>query len=71
MRTVAPRAYAPAVGAIDVGDTGHVRTIRLNRLEKKNALSNELAWAVITAVEEATRDDDVWVVAITGNGVLA
>jgi len=47
---------------------GHVRTIALNRPEKKNALSNELAWGIIKAVEEAARDDSVWVVAITGTG---
>lgn len=52
----------------EVTTEGRVRTIRLNRPEKKNALSNELAWAVVTAVEEAARDDDVWVIAITGTG---
>src|SRR6185295_4517308 len=36
--------------------------------DKKNALSNELAWGIVTAVEEASRDDSVWVVAITGTG---
>jgi 2-(1,2-epoxy-1,2-dihydrophenyl)acetyl-CoA isomerase len=50
----------------EISDAGRVRTIRLNRPQKKNALSSELAWAVISAVEEAGRDDDVWVVAITG-----
>ena len=53
---------------IKISDKGHVRTITLNRPEKKNALSNELAWGVIAAVEEAARIDDVWVVAITGSG---
>ncbi len=52
----------------EITTDGRVRTIRLNRPEKKNALSNELAWAVVTAVEEAARDDDVWVIAITGTG---
>lgn len=47
---------------------GHVRTIILNRPEKMNALSDELAWGIITAVEEAAADDDVWVIAITGTG---
>lgn len=54
------------MSAYEVTDTGRVRTIRLNRPEKRNALSSELAWGVVTAVEEATRDDDVWVIAITG-----
>jgi 2-(1,2-epoxy-1,2-dihydrophenyl)acetyl-CoA isomerase len=53
---------------LTVSDDGHVRTIRLGRPEKKNALSNELAWGIVTAVEAAAHDDDVWVVAITGSG---
>ncbi|MES2895022.1 MAG: enoyl-CoA hydratase-related protein [Pseudomonadota bacterium] len=53
---------------VEVSDAGHVRTIRLNRPEKKNALSLQLAWAVIAAVDEAAQDDDVWVVALTGSG---
>ena len=51
-----------------ITDVGHVRTIRLDRAEKKNALSDELAWGVIAAVEDAARTDNVWVVAITGSG---
>lgn len=51
-----------------VSDRGHVRTIRLNRPEKKNAISLELAWGVIGAVDAAAADDNVWVVAITGSG---
>lgn len=46
---------------------GRIRTIILNRPDKKNALSGELAWGVVTAVEEASRDDSVWVIAITGS----
>ena len=53
---------------VEVSDQGHVRTIRLNRPDKKNALSQELAWGVIEAVEEAARVDEVWVVALTGSG---
>jgi 2-(1,2-epoxy-1,2-dihydrophenyl)acetyl-CoA isomerase len=53
---------------VKVEDRGHVRTIRLNRPEKKNALSTELAWGVIEAVDQAALEDDVWVVAITGTG---
>jgi 2-(1,2-epoxy-1,2-dihydrophenyl)acetyl-CoA isomerase len=51
-----------------VRDEGRVRTIVLNRPEKKNALSHELAWGIVGAVQEAARDDAVWVVAITGTG---
>lgn len=53
---------------VTVTDVGHVRTIRLNRPEKKNALSLELAWSVIEAVDAAVKVDDVWVVALTGSG---
>jgi 2-(1,2-epoxy-1,2-dihydrophenyl)acetyl-CoA isomerase len=49
-------------------DDGHVRTITLNRPEKKNALSQTLAWGVVEAVDAAAKDDNVWVVAITGSG---
>jgi 2-(1,2-epoxy-1,2-dihydrophenyl)acetyl-CoA isomerase len=58
----------PMTDLVKVADAGHVRTITLNRADKKNALSNELAWGVIAAVEEAAKVDDVWVVAITGSG---
>ncbi len=53
---------------VKVSDAGHVRTIVLNRPEKKNALSNHLAWGVVAAVEAAAKDDNVWVIAITGSG---
>ncbi len=53
---------------VKVSDAGHVRTVRLNRPEKKNALSTELAWGVVEAVEAAARDDNVWGVAVTGVG---
>jgi 2-(1,2-epoxy-1,2-dihydrophenyl)acetyl-CoA isomerase len=53
---------------VKIADVGHVRTITLNRPDKKNALSDELAWGVVAAVDEAARADDVWVIAITGVG---
>jgi len=53
---------------VEVSDVGHVRTITLNRPEKKNALSDALAWGVVEAVEEAARTDSIWVIAITGSG---
>src|SRR5271156_3039987 len=53
---------------VKISDAGHVRTIALNRPEKKNALSDALAWCVIAAVEEAAQADDVWVIALTGSG---
>ena len=53
---------------VRVTDHGHVRTIMLNRPDKKNALSGELAWDIIHAVDAAAGDDNVRVVAITGSG---
>lgn len=53
---------------VRIADNGHVRTITLNRAEKKNALSDELAWGVIAAIDEAAKDDSVWVIALTGSG---
>ncbi len=53
---------------VRVFDAGHVRTITLDRADKKNALSQKLAWGVVQAVDVAALDDNVWVVAITGSG---
>jgi len=47
---------------------GPVRLLRLNRPERKNALSDALGWAVVAAVEEAAHDDAIRVVALTGRG---
>lgn len=48
--------------------SGQVRTLTLNRPAKKTAPSSELAWAILAGVEEATKDDNVWVIAIAGAG---
>ncbi|HEY2356000.1 MAG TPA: enoyl-CoA hydratase/isomerase family protein [Phenylobacterium sp.] len=53
---------------VKISDAGHVRTITLDRADKKNALSQELAWGIVAAVDAAALDDNVWVVAITGSG---
>ncbi len=53
---------------LEIRNAGHVRTIVINRPEKKNALNHELAWSILNAVEEAWKDDSVWVIAITGTG---
>ncbi len=44
------------------------RILRLNRPERKNALSSELISAIVRAVERATEDDAVRVLGITGEG---
>lgn len=46
----------------------HVRLLRLDRPERKNALTASLGWSIVRAVADANRDDDVRVVAVTGNG---
>ena len=49
-------------------DHGHVRVLRLDRPQRKNALTSSLGWAIVRAMADAHADDDVRVVAITGNG---
>jgi 2-(1,2-epoxy-1,2-dihydrophenyl)acetyl-CoA isomerase len=49
-----------------VENQGRARVIRINRPEVRNALTDRLAWEIVTAVEQAAKDDDVWVVGITG-----
>ncbi len=51
---------------VQVCDRGHVRVIRMNRPGKKNAASLELAWGVIEAIRNATKEDDVWIIGLTG-----
>ncbi len=53
---------------LQIEDRDHVRTLRLNRPERKNALSSALGWQIVRAIEEAARDDDVWVIGLTGVG---
>ena len=47
---------------------GHVRVLRLDRPERKNALTSTLGWKVVRSVQEAHADDEVRVVALTANG---
>lgn len=53
---------------LDIQTDGHLRVLRLNRPDRKNALNGELIEAVVAAVRAAAVDDDVWVIALTGNG---
>ena len=46
----------------------HIALIRLNRPEKKNAVSRELHWALDEAWHKAKDDDDVWSIILTGSG---
>ena len=49
-------------------NVGHVRVLRLDRPERKNALTPSLGWGIVRAVGEARHDDEVRVVALVGNG---
>lgn len=50
---------------------GHVATITINRPEKLNAMTPEMATALVEAVEGFNRDDDVRCVILTGAGEKA
>ena len=45
-----------------------IMTVSLNRPDKLNAIDNELARALLAAVEQASRDDAVRVLLLRGNG---
>src|SRR5688572_29206529 len=51
-----------------VETVGHVRVVRLDRPDRKNALTSALGWGIVRALAAAHDDDDVRVVALTGNG---
>ena len=46
----------------------NIAIIRLNRPEKKNAISRDLYWALDEAWQKAKSDDDVWSIILTGSG---
>lgn len=54
--------------SLEIRDDGHLRVLRLNRPDRKNALDGGLFAALAQAFVDAARDDEVWVVALTGNG---
>lgn len=47
---------------------GSVVTIRINRPDKRNALTSEMYEALITALETANADDQIGVIVIVGSG---
>jgi 2-(1,2-epoxy-1,2-dihydrophenyl)acetyl-CoA isomerase len=57
-----------AVPDLSIETIGHVRVLRLDRPSRKNALTASLGWGIVRAVGDAARDDEVRVVALTGNG---
>src|SRR5882672_2470661 len=63
-----PSCDRVGMAVLDEQTNGHVRVLRLNRPERKNALTTELGWSIVRAVERADDDDEIRVIAITGNG---
>src|SRR6478735_8629049 len=53
---------------LEIETDGHLRVLRLNRPERKNALTGPLIDGIVEALRDAARDDEVWAVAISGNG---
>ncbi len=53
---------------IVITDSDHIRTIRMNRPEMKNALTHEMYAAMAGAINSAQADKSVRVVSITGTG---
>jgi 2-(1,2-epoxy-1,2-dihydrophenyl)acetyl-CoA isomerase len=51
-----------------VDTQGGVRTLTLNRPERLNAVNNKLSTEIIQAIADASADDEVRVVVITGSG---
>jgi enoyl-CoA hydratase/carnithine racemase len=54
--------------SLEVENDGRLRVLRLNRPERKNALTGDLIRAISGTIREAAHDDDVWALALTGNG---
>ncbi len=53
---------------IEIRDEGRVRLIRMNRPERKNALTHAMYASMADAITQAQDDDGVRVVALTGAG---
>jgi enoyl-CoA hydratase/carnithine racemase len=53
---------------LTVETVGHVRVVRLDRPERKNALTPSLGWSIVREIGVASLEDNVRVVALTGNG---
>ena len=51
-----------------ISNSGAIRTLTLNRPEKRNALNDALVDALKTALREADEDDDLRAVVIRGAG---
>ena len=66
---VTPRSTVAAMTTVlDIETVGHLRVLRLNRPERKNALNGPLIEGIVSGLRDAAQDGDVWAVAMTGNG---
>jgi 2-(1,2-epoxy-1,2-dihydrophenyl)acetyl-CoA isomerase len=54
--------------SLEIENEQRLRVLRLNRPERKNALNSELLRAIADAIRDAAHDEDVWALALTGNG---
>jgi enoyl-CoA hydratase len=54
-----------------VEDDAHIRVLRLNRPERRNALSTSLLRELVEVFVSTASDRDVWAVVITGTGTEA
>ena len=54
--------------ALEVHTEGRLRVLRMNRPDKRNALNGALIDALHRELRAAAVDDDVWAIALTGNG---
>lgn len=53
---------------LEIHDEGHLRVLRLNRPERKNALDGSLFGALARAFVDAAHEPDVWAVALAARG---
>lgn len=56
------------ISELEANTVDHILTLRLNRPEKRNALSARLISALIVAFETAATDDNIRVIILTGAG---
>ncbi|MEY3777715.1 MAG: hypothetical protein RIR83_1767 [Pseudomonadota bacterium] len=61
----------PQTDELIITDDQFVRVLRLNRPERRNALSESLKMKLITALLDADEDSEVRVIVITGTGPAA
>ena len=61
----------PQTDELIITDDQFVRVLRLNRPERRNALSESLKMKLITALLDADEDPEVRVIVITGTGSAA